>query len=281
MKIIKKIKAQKNWSQENRNNGKFIGYVPTMGFLHEGHLSLVRKSVDISDVTVVSIFVNPGQFGPGEDFKDYPRDEERDIKLLEEEGVDAVFIPDESEMYPPGFKTYVEVEGLSRKYCGETRTIHFRGVTTVLIKLFNIVKPDVAIFGEKDYQQFIIVRRMCRDLNLDVRIETSPTVREKDGLAMSSRNRYLNSEERNSARFLYKSLLLAVRMVKEGEREVDTIIDEMKDLIESKEHADIEYIEFVDPETLEKVDKIRDNVRVLLAVRVGKARLIDNIGIEP
>jgi pantoate--beta-alanine ligase len=280
METISKIDDLKKKLKEERKKGKRIGFVPTMGYLHEGHLSLVRQSVKDNDLTVVSIFVNPIQFGPGEDFERYPRDIERDKRLLEKEGVDYLFFPTNEEIYPSGFKTFVEVAELGKKLCGKSRPGHFRGVTTVVLKLFNIVQPDKAYFGQKDAQQAIIIKKMVKDLNLDVEIVVMPIVREEDGLAMSSRNVYLNEEERKNATVLYKSLKEAERMIKEGERDAEKVINRMREIVMSYPKALIDYIEIVDTEELNPVNPIKGKVLIALAVYIGKARLIDNTILE-
>ncbi len=280
MKIFSKIDDLKRKLKEEREKGKSIGFVPTMGYLHEGHLSLVRQSIKENALTVVSIFVNPIQFGPGEDFERYPRDMERDKRLLEKEGVHYLFFPSNEEMYPTGFKTFVEVAELGKKLCGKSRPGHFRGVTTVVLKLFNIVQPDRAYFGQKDAQQAIIIKKMVKDLNLDVDIVVMPIVREEDGLAMSSRNVYLNEEERKNATVLYKSLKEAEKMIKMGERDAEKIINRMREVIMSYPKALIDYIEIVDTEELNPVNPIKGKFLIALAVYIGKARLIDNMILE-
>ncbi len=268
-------------AEELRARGKRIGFVPTMGYFHEGHLALMRKARELSDVVVVSIFVNPIQFGPQEDLARYPRDLERDRRLAQAQGVDILFVPSAEEMYPPGFQTYVEVTELSRPLCGARRPGHFRGVCTVVLKLFHIVKPHLAVFGEKDYQQLKVIQRMVRDLNLDVEIVPHPTVREPDGLAMSSRNVYLRPEEREAALSLYRALELARRRVAEGIRETRILRTEIEEFIRSHPHTRIDYVEFRDPETLEEMDRIDRATLLALAVFVGKARLIDNTILDP
>ena len=277
MEVIKKISKMKEISKNWRREGLKIAFVPTMGFLHEAHLSLVRKAKELGDKTVVSIFVNPLQFGPKEDYKEYPRDTKRDLELLKNEGVDAVFIPEPEEMYPPDFQTYVEVTRLTTGLCGAFRPGHFKGVTTVVLKLFNIVNPDIAVFGEKDYQQLQVIRQMVKDLNMDTEIVAHPTVREEDGLAMSSRNIYLSSDERKSATSLYKALLLAKKLISEGEKDPQKIKKEMEKFIHSFPFTRVQYIEFIDPVNLEPVKEINKPVLCALAVFVGKARLIDNM----
>ncbi|MGB4704108.1 MAG: pantoate--beta-alanine ligase [Candidatus Saccharicenans sp.] len=265
----------RSWKKEGRR----IGFVPTMGYLHEGHLSLVRESKKRSDVTVVSIFVNPKQFGPAEDYQIYPRDLERDRRLLEKEGVDLIFYPSVEQMYPEGYRTYVEVEGLQDKLCGRSRPGHFRGVCTVVLKLFNLVEPDEAYFGWKDAQQVIIIKKMVEDLNLPVKIVPLPLVRDHDGLALSSRNTYLNPQERQAALVLKKSLDLAEQLIKSGEREAGAIRQKMVELILSEPLARIDYVEIVDLKNLEPLEKIEGEVLVALAVYIGRTRLIDNLRI--
>jgi pantoate--beta-alanine ligase len=277
MKIITTIPKMKAAVGEHKSAGRTIGLVPTMGFLHEGHLSLVRAARKKADVTVVSIFVNPAQFGPKEDLKTYPRDLNRDSAMLEKEGVDYVFHPEAGEMYPHGYKTYVEVRDLQEKLCGRSRPEHFRGVCTVVLKLFQIVGPDIAFFGQKDAQQAIILRKMAQDLNLDVQVEIMPIVREADGLAMSSRNTYLSPEERAAALVLAKSLEAAKRQIDHGERRAGVILDGMKAMIGEEPLARIDYVEAVDMEDLDPVKKIVKGTLIALAVFIGPTRLIDNI----
>lgn len=276
MRIITKAKEMHDAVREEKSRGKSIGFVPTMGFLHEGHLSLVRESVRQADVTVVSIYVNPAQFGPKEDFREYPRDIKRDTEILEAEGVDYIFSPDNEEIYPEGYKTYVEVHELQDTLCGRSRPGHFRGVCTIVLKLFNIIEPDFAYFGQKDAQQAIILKRMIQDLNLEVEIEVLPIVREEDGLALSSRNTYLDQEERKAARVLSKSLEEAREMVKNGEQDSGKIISRMKEMITQEPRAKIDYVEIVDMENLNPVAKIENKALAALAVFIGKVKLIDN-----
>ncbi|MDH5386515.1 MAG: pantoate--beta-alanine ligase [Candidatus Aminicenantes bacterium] len=277
MKTFAKIGEIKTEIKRQRAEGKSIGFVPTMGFLHEGHLSLVRESLRKTDCTVVSLFVNPTQFGPQEDFEDYPRDLERDADILEKEGVDVVFVPDQNEMYPQGYKTYVEVQDLQDKLCGSSRPGHFKGVCTVVLKLFQIVDPDTAFFGQKDAQQALILKRMIRDLNLSVDIDVLPIVREVDGLALSSRNVYLNAEERKAALCLIKGLKQAEQMIKKGERKSSQIIQTIQQIINSEPMARMDYVEVVDLDNLDPLDKIEREALIALAVYVGKIRLIDNM----
>ena len=280
MRIATRVDEMKSIAEEYRKNGKRISFVPTMGYLHEGHLSLVDIARKDGDICVVSIFVNPIQFGPGEDYERYPRDVERDERLLEQRGCDVLFYPSASEMYPEDFLTRVRVEKLSSILCGKSRPGHFEGVTTVVLKLFNIVKPHVAVFGEKDYQQLVIIKRMVRDLNLDVEIVAGEIIREKDGLAMSSRNVYLDPVERKQATCLFRSMLLAQDMVKAGIRDTKTIVEAVGGFIKKFDRARIDYVKIVHPDTLEELEEIHDRARILLAVYFGKARLIDNIEID-
>ncbi len=271
------LKVRKEVSFRKRE-GKLIGFVPTMGALHEGHLSLVRRARRECGFVVVSIFVNPTQFGPAEDFRSYPRTFKQDCQLLKKEGVDLVFHPDVKTMYPVGFSTYVEEISLSRYLCGRSRPIHFKGVCTVVAKLFNIVEPDIAYFGQKDYQQAQIIKRMVRDLNFPVRIKVMPIVRERDGLALSSRNKYLEGEQRSEATVLYKSLIKGKQMINQGIRDASIVRREMVRVIKkSSPSSRIDYVSIVDPDTLEEVKKIKGKVLIALAVYVGRARLIDNM----
>lgn len=280
MKVVKKVKEMQKLTDQLRKKGKIIGFVPTMGYLHEGHLNLVKIAKKKSDICVVSIFVNPLQFGPKEDYHTYPRDFERDKKLLVNLGVDIIFYPNEKEMYPEPCLTYVQVKKLSEGLCGRSRPGHFEGVATVVAKLFNIVKPHIAVFGQKDYQQATIIKKMVKDLNFDVKIIVVPTVREKDGLACSSRNIYLNEKERKEATVLYRSLMLAKRLIKEGEKNPEKIIREMEKLITAESSGKIDYIEIVNADTLEPVKEISGKLCIALAVFFGKARLIDNILVQ-
>ncbi len=248
-----------------------------MGFLHEGHLSLMRKAREDNNTLVVSIFVNPTQFGPGEDFEDYPRDLERDSDLCREVGTDILFFPSAAEMYPENFRTTVNVSGLTQVLCGKSRPTHFQGVTTIVAKLFAIVKPHRAYFGLKDYQQYRMISLMAKDMNMDLEVVGLPTVREPDGLAMSSRNTYLSNEERRSALSLYSSLAAADRMVREGITEVKEIETGVREIIESESHTRIDYVEIVDPQELAHIDRIDGRALLALAVNVGQTRLIDNV----
>jgi len=276
MKVLIGILEMKAEALALKARGKTIGLVPTMGFLHEGHLSLIRESRRRCDATVVSIFVNPIQFGPKEDFMRYPKDFESDRAKLAAEGTDILFYPDAGAMYPDGYKTYVEVIDIQDRLCGESRPGHFRGVCTVVLKLFNIVLPDLAFFGQKDAQQAIILKKMAGDLNLDVKIETMPIVREADGLAMSSRNTYLNAEERKAAPILFSSLREARSLFEKGERRAGILIGRMKALIAAEPLARLDYVEIVNPQTLAPLDEINREALIAMAVFVGKTRLIDN-----
>lgn len=280
MREIRSIEEMHNFALRMKLRGKKIAFVPTMGALHEGHLSLVEEAKKRGEVVVVSIFVNPIQFGPKEDFARYPRNLKKDKKLLQNFDIDVLFVPDVFEIFPPGFKTYVEVEKLSQLMCGKSRPTHFRGVATIVAKLFNIVCPDVAIFGEKDFQQLVIIKQMVRDLNFPAEIVSCPTVREFDGLAMSSRNAYLTSSERKSATILYQALLLAKEEIEKGERDAQKIITKMRTLISLQPNVRIDYLVIVDPVNLEEVKKIKGKVLVALAAYLGKARLIDNMIVE-
>lgn len=277
MHVIRTIKEMRCLLKEFRKTGKTVGLVPTMGYLHEGHLSLVDEAKKNSDIVVMSIFVNPTQFGTNEDLDKYPRDFEHDERVAKERGVDVIFYPDVAEMYPQPYFTYVVTEQLSKVLCGVTRPMHFRGVTTVISKLFNIVQPDVAVFGQKDAQQSIIIRRMVEDLNFPVKIIVAPIVRESDGLAMSSRNVYLSPEERQQAPVIFKALNQAKRFVAEGNRKADEVVKLIRDTIRGASLAEIEYIEIVSPLTLEKVETIDTGTFVAVAVNFGKTRLIDNM----
>lgn len=278
MKVIYKIGEMMDISEIYRREGKTIAFVPTMGYLHEGHTSLFKIARKKSHILVVSIFVNPLQFGPSEDYKEYPRDLERDLEICKNENIDIVFVPSESEMYLKDFSTFVEVKNLDEELCGKYRPGHFKGVATVVLKLFNIVKPHIAVFGLKDAQQYFIIRRMVRDLNLDIEIIPGPTVRESDGLAMSSRNVYLNPEERKQATALYKSLTLAKEMIEKGERNASRIIYEMEKFIkENAPLSKIQYIQVVDTANLKPIEELKGEFLIALAVFFGKTRLIDNI----
>ena len=277
MQIIRSVAEMQATAERNRSSGKRIGVVPTMGFLHQGHVSLIAEAKKNSDVVVTTIFVNPTQFGPGEDFQRYPRDFGRDEKLAREAGSDLLFYPDTNEMYPPGYLTYVESDRVSKILEGKFRPTHFRGVTTVVAKLLNIVKPHVALFGQKDAQQAFLIRQMVKDLNFDVTITIAPIVREQDGLAMSSRNVYLSASERPNATVLFRSLKLAEQLIKQRVRASSQIKKEMEQLVLSGKPSEIDYIAFVRPDDFSETDVVAPpSVLIALAVRFGPTRLIDN-----
>lgn len=282
MEVIKKLARMRAVSAEFKKEGRTIGFVPTMGALHEGHLSLVRRCCERADVTVVSIFVNPAQFAEGEDLSKYPRDLLRDTDLLSKEKVEVVFTPSEEEMYPKGFKTFVDMKGMTETLEGEKRPEHFRGVCTVVSKLFNIVRPDVAVFGWKDAQQAAVVERMTKDLNLGAEILRAPIVREPDGLAMSSRNGYLGEEDRRAASIVYKALCAGRELFQEGEAQTAEIRRKVQEVLESEERVrDVDYVAAVDPHSLREVRKIKeDPVLLATAVRIGDTRLLDNVVLE-
>ncbi len=280
MEIIREIDKVRRVIKKARRLGQTVGFVPTMGFLHEGHLSLLRRARQENDFVVLSIFVNPIQFGVGEDFEEYPRDLETDAKHCEECGCDLIFYPTAKDMYPQGYATFIDVERLTESLCGASRPGHFRGVTTVVTKLFNIVTPDRTYFGQKDAQQALVIQRMAVDLNMDLDVIVMPTVREKDELAMSSRNAYLTTEERAAAPVLFRSLKKAAAQIDNGERDAAGIIDNIKKTIESEPLAKIEYISIVDCADLKEMKTVQGKVLIALAVRFGKTRLIDNIIVE-
>lgn len=281
MRIIRSIKFMSELSKIFRLKTQTIGFIPTMGALHEGHLSLIRRARKENDIVIVSIFVNPMQFGPNEDFKKYPRDLYLDARLCRKEGVDIIFYPEVKDMYPLNYKTYVSVSELSEVLCGKFRTGHFKGVATVVTKLFNIVNPDVAYFGQKDAQQVIIIKKIVNDLNIPIKIKVVPTVREKDGLAMSSRNAYLSKDERKDATVLYQALVLARDLVRQKNTNSLDITRKIRQLINKKKSARIQYISIVEPKDLKPVDKIKGKALIALAVWIGKTRLIDNIIAKP
>jgi pantoate--beta-alanine ligase len=280
MRIIESVSEMQQLVNAWRQQGKRIGLVPTMGYLHAGHLALMQAARSHSDLVAVSIFVNPTQFGPGEDFQRYPRDMERDERLAAEAGVEVIFAPKVEEMYPQGYQTYIEVSEVTRPLCGKRRPGHFRGVTTVVSKLFHIVKPHVAVFGEKDFQQLVTIRRMVGDLNMGVEVIGHPIVRESDGLAMSSRNTYLAPEDRRVALRLSKSLALAQTLVAEGEQHSETILERVKEVLEAGGGLQTDYVELRRPDTLEEVSRIDGATLLALAAFVGKTRLIDNRVLE-
>lgn len=276
MKIIRSIRTIKNELGRKRRQGKTIGFVPTMGFLHEGHLSLIRQAKKDADVVVVSIFVNPTQFGPKEDYRRYPRGLKKDAVLCKKEGADYIFAPTVESIYPPGFSTYVLVENLTEDLCGKFRPRHFRGVTTVVTKLLNTIKPDIAYFGQKDAQQAIVIKRMVKDLDMDIKIKVLPVVREKDGLAISSRNVYLSSDERKRAATIYHALQEAKNLVKLDEKDSNAVISRIRRIL-SGAVTKVDYISVVDPDTLKDIKTIKEKALVALAVWIGNTRLIDNI----
>lgn len=274
---IKDVRERVNaWKRE----GLTVGFVPTMGYLHEGHKSLMQAARANNDRVVVSVFVNPMQFGPNEDLESYPRDFEKDCALCESVGVDLIFHPEPEEMYADGFCSYVDMNGLTGELCGKSRPIHFRGVQTVVLKLFNIVKPDRAYFGQKDAQQLAVIRRMVKDLNVDTEIVGCPIVREADGLAKSSRNTYLNPDERKAALILSRSLKLGRELIENGETDSKAVIKAITDSINTEPLAKIDYVDVVDFDTITPVDRIGKSVLVAIAVYIGKTRLIDNFIIE-
>ncbi|HXX34669.1 MAG TPA: pantoate--beta-alanine ligase [Thermodesulfobacteriota bacterium] len=277
MEIIRTVKEMKEFSSQARRAGKTIAFVPTMGYFHEGHLNLMREGRRRGDILVISLFVNPTQFGPKEDFKSYPRDFERDRKMAEGVGVDILFAPEASDMYPPDHQTVVRVEKVTQNLCGRSRPAHFQGVATVVLMLFEIVMPHVAIFGQKDYQQLATIQQMVKDLHMSVEVLGMPTVRETDGLAMSSRNTYLLPDERKAALALYRSLQRAKELLQKGERKAEQILREMNGILRSEPLVKIDYVQICDTHTLEDVDRIEGDVVVALAVYLGKTRLIDNL----
>ena len=280
MRVVKTVNDVRKLVKEWKAQGLTVGFVPTMGYLHEGHESLVKKAVKENDKVVVSIFVNPTQFGPKEDLASYPRDLERDSILCENAGASVIFHPEKEEMYFSDFSTSVNMEGLTQELCGKSRPIHFSGVCTVVSKLFNIVQPHKAYFGEKDAQQLAVIKRMVRDLNIDVEVVGCPIVREEDGLAKSSRNTYLNSEERVAALVLNKALTTAKAKISEGERNSEEIIRIIKEIINKEKLSKIDYVQVVDSLSMQNVDILEKSVLVAIAVYIGKTRLIDNFSYE-
>ena len=277
MKIVDRIADMRQLRQELTEP---VGFVPTMGYLHEGHLSLVRRARAENPSLVVSIFVNPTQFGPQEDFHSYPRDSKRDLALLEKEAADVVFVPSASEMYPPQFNSWVEVGKVTERLEEAARPGHFKGVTTVCAKLFNIIQPTRAYFGQKDAQQAVVIRKMVTELNMNLEVVTLPTVREPGGLAMSSRNNYLNTRERQAALVLYQALTLAQKLWSQGEKDADRLRQEMIGLIQKQPLANIDYVSIANTETLDELDTVRPPALVSLAVKIGRTRLIDNVVLQ-
>ena len=284
MLVFENVKEMQKWSLDQKKAGKTIGLVPTMGYLHAGHLALVKEAIKRSDIVVVSIFVNPMQFGQGEDFEEYPRDISRDISLLEAENVAAVFAPSARDMYPIGYSTFLEVTGeMTDSLCGKKRPGHFKGVTTVVSKLFNICIPDVAYFGQKDIQQVIIIEKMVKELNFPVMIKRVPIVREASGLAMSSRNVYLDKTQKEAALVLYKALQYAKKLINGGEKDTAVLKKGMETIIKAEGSAIIDYIEIVDDVGLANVANLSDikgSLVIALAVKIGSTRLIDNLVVE-
>ncbi|HDS01294.1 MAG TPA: pantoate--beta-alanine ligase [candidate division Zixibacteria bacterium] len=279
MKTVKSLKSMQRLAGRLKCEGKKIAFVPTMGALHEGHLALIRKAKKLGDVTVVSIFVNPAQFGPSEDFSKYPRTFKEDRRRLRDLKVDYVFYPDRESTYPPDYETYVNLEKMSKVLEGQFRPIHFRGVATIVTKLLNIVQPDIAVFGQKDYQQSVIIKKMVRDLNLPVKIVIGKTVREESGLALSSRNKYLDEEQKKRATVLYKSLMHARDMIRNGERNASKIKRSMRLMIDRMAGTKIDYIAITDDERLEQVRRLSGKFTISLAVWLDEVRLIDNISV--
>ena len=276
IKVVSTVCETRAQVKEWKNQGLTVGLVPTMGYLHEGHQSLIKKAVEENDRVVVSVFVNPIQFAPNEDLETYPRDLEADKRLCDSTGADLIFHPTPEEMYPDGFSTHIQMDNLTKELCGKTRPTHFGGVCTVVGKLFNIVHPDKAYFGQKDAQQLAIIKRMVRDLNFDIEIVGCPIIREPDGLAKSSRNTYLSADERKAALILSKAIRLGEELVADGERNAQTIIKAMTDKINTEPLARIDYVNVVDALSIEPLDVIKDEVLVAIAVYIGKTRLIDN-----
>lgn len=276
MQVIGSVAALRQYLGEQRTAGKRIGLVPTMGFLHDGHLSLVRAARQECDVVVMSIFVNPKQFGPSEDFESYPRNMEQDLRLARDSSVDVVFTPDVSEVYPEGFQSEVSVHGLTVPLCGASRPGHFDGVTTVVAKLFNMVGPDRAYFGQKDYQQAAVIQRMVTDLNMPLTVVVCPIVREPDGLAMSSRNAYLSPAERFAAQVLSRALDVAEARIAEGERQSEPLEAALREVIAAEPLARLDYVAVCDPQSLSPLETLSETVLVALAVHIGRTRLIDN-----
>ena len=277
MKVVGTIKEVRELVKEWKKNGETVGFVPTMGYLHEGHGSLITKARENNDKVVVSIFVNPMQFGPTEDLDSYPRDLEKDSKFCESLGADLIFHPEPEEMYHDDFSSYVDMSVLTEELCGLSRPVHFRGVCTVVTKLFNIVQPDNAYFGQKDAQQLAIIKHMVQDLNMDINVVGCPIVREEDGLAKSSRNTYLSPEERKAALILSKTVKLAKELIDEGEKDADVVVAKMKENIETEPMAKIDYVKAVNGLTMQQQKEIKAPMLIAMAVYIGKTRLIDNM----
>lgn len=281
MKIVHAKAELRSLIRDIRQQGKSIGFVPTMGFLHQGHLALIKRARAENEVVIVSVFVNPTQFGPNEDLDAYPRDTQRDLALLEKEHTDIAFFPTPEALYPPGYSTYVQVEGpMTQVLCGRSRPTHFRGVTTIVTKLFHLTQPDRAYFGQKDAQQVAVIKKMTEDLNFDLRIVVCPTVREADGLAMSSRNANLTSTQRSQAPHIAKALFEAKALIDQGERKAQPIIDYLKKQITTIDSSVIDYVSIADARTLQEIEILTGQVLIAVAVKLGATRLIDNIEIE-
>ncbi len=277
LKLIRTNREIKKYLAQAGSRRRKVALVPTMGYLHEGHLSLVREARRLASLVVVTVFINPTQFGPTEDLDRYPRDISGDRRKLRKEGASVMFVPDTPEIYPDGFQTYIEVTDVTRDFCGASRPGHFRGVTTVVGKLFNVIRPDMAIFGEKDFQQLVAVRRMVADLNMEVEVIGMPTVREEDGLAMSSRNAYLSPAQRQQATALFRGLIKARRLLDSGERDAAELAAVVLDLLREEQDIRIEYVAVCDPLTLERIPEVEHDAVLLAAIRIGDTRLIDNI----
>ena len=280
MEVVETIESIRKLVKGARQQGKKIGFVPTMGALHTGHVSLIKAAAKRCDFVVVSVFVNPTQFGPGEDFNKYPRPIDADLKICRESGVDIVFIPTTEQMYSAECITWVNVEKLTELLCGRSRPGHFRGVTTVCAKLFNIVRPAIAFFGQKDAQQAVVIKRMVADLNMPLEIVVCPTVRQPDGLALSSRNKYLTEQQKKDATYIYKALQKCQQMINAGETDSEKIIADMRKILNQWSSVEIEYVSIVDAETLQGFDKVSGKVLAAVAVRIGTCRLIDNIVVD-
>ena len=280
MKVVGTIKEVRELVKEWKKNGETVGFVPTMGYLHEGHGSLITKARENNDKVVVSIFVNPMQFGPTEDLDSYPRDLEKDSKFCESLGADLIFHPEPEEMYHDDFSSYVDMSVLTEELCGLSRPVHFRGVCTVVTKLFNIVQPDNAYFGQKDAQQLVIIKHMVQDLNMDINVVGCPIVREEDGLAKSSRNTYLSQEERKAALILSKTVKLAKELIDAGEKDADVVVAKMKENIETEPLAKIDYVKAVNGLTMQQQKEIKAPMLIAMAVYIGKTRLIDNVTLD-
>jgi len=281
MEIIEKIEDMRACTRRAKLGGMKVGFVPTMGYLHEGHMSLVKAAKDECGIVVLSIYVNPVQFGPSEDLGRYPRDIRRDKALSEAGGTDVLFIPRDEEIYPEGYSTFVDVEGyLTKTLCGASRPGHFKGVATIVAKLFNVIDPDISYFGQKDAQQAVVIKKMVKDLNMNTQIRVMPIVREEDTLAMSSRNTYLPPAQRSRALNIYRSLERAKDIIQAGEHSTDNVKREMEKVLVGAGDLSIDYVEIVDPESLETVDHIEDDILIMVAVHIGKVRLIDNVVVK-